>query len=94
MLCEPDFRFSLVLDARKSGLRVKKEVFAKDRFEHSGKIEWRAHKNEEVDEGRGEKEIFRSRDLPTFIVSHSMRGCANGRWTAFYRALWSKAPRY
>jgi hypothetical protein len=48
---------------------VKREVLAKDRYEHSGKIEWRDHKNgAEEDNGDGQIDVVRTPGLPKFIV--------------------------
>ena len=59
----------MVLDARKSGLRVKAEVLQDDRGKYMGKLAWRAHKKGEVDEG--ESLLVRHRRLGSFIVSEN-----------------------
>ena len=72
-------RFSMVLDARKSGLRVKPEIFKQDRARFMGKLQWRSHKKGEVDV----EEEFRKRPkgLGRFIVGYLNRGKVDGRWT-------------
>ena len=57
----------MVLDARKSGLRVKPEIFQQDRKKYMGKLAWRAHKKGEVDDGEGL--LIRPKRLDKFIVS-------------------------
>lgn len=47
---------------------MKREVLAKDRYEHSGKIEWRDHKNGAEDTGDGKMDVVRTPGLPKFIV--------------------------
>jgi len=69
----------MVLDARKSGLRVKAEVLKEDTAKFMGKLDWRSHKKGEVDDG----EPFRVRPkrLGRFIVCAVDQGKADGRWT-------------
>jgi len=56
----------MVLDARKSGLRVKPEILKADTARFMGKLDWRSHKKGEGDDG----EPFRARPkrLGHFIV--------------------------
>jgi hypothetical protein len=58
----------MVLDARKSGLRVRPKVLAGDRRKYSGFIDWRGHKKGALDEG-SHKILRRHKSLGRFIVS-------------------------
>lgn len=63
-----NFRFSLVLDSRKSGLTVKPDVLSRDVFKYSGRIPWRTYKKKlEVKDNT--REFRRPDHLPRFIVS-------------------------
>ena len=73
-------RFSMVLDARKSGLRVKPEVFKEDRARYMGKLQWRSHKKGEVDDG--EPFRIRPKNLGRFIVGTLSYSEADVRWTS------------
>jgi hypothetical protein len=70
----------MVLDARKSGLQVKPEVLKDDKARYMGKVEWRSHKNSEVEDEKGF--AVRPKKLGHFIVSFLDRVKANGRWTS------------
>jgi hypothetical protein len=59
-------RFSMALDARKSGLRVKSDILQEDRKRYRGKLEWRSHKKGEVDDG--EPFLSHPKHLGDFIV--------------------------
>jgi len=72
-------RFSTVLDARKSGLRVKPEVFKEDRARFMGKLEWRSQKKGEVVDG--EPLRIRPKNLGRFIVGTTDHLKADSRWT-------------
>ena len=69
----------MVLDARKSGLQVKAEVLKEDKARYMGKLEWRSHKNSEVEDERGF--AVRPKTLGHFIVGFLDRVEAHGRWT-------------
>lgn len=56
----------MVLDARKSGLRVKPDVLKNDRSQYMGKLAWRAHKKGEPNDG--ESLLLRPKQLGDFIV--------------------------
>lgn len=62
-----DERFSVVLDARKSGLQVKPNVLQDDRRKFQGKLAWRAHKKGDIDDSEGL--LYRHKGLEKFIVS-------------------------
>ena len=57
----------MVLDARKSGLKVRAAVLTGDRRKYTGDLDWRAHKNGEVDMGE-KRPLERGEGLPSFIV--------------------------
>jgi hypothetical protein len=69
----------MVLDARKSGLRVKSEVLKEDTARFMGKLEWRSHKKGEVDDGEASR--TRPRRLGGFIVCALYRDETDDRWT-------------
>jgi hypothetical protein len=61
-------RFGLVLDARKSGLKVKDEVKARDLRRFGGSLTWRMYKKDEVDD-RNNIMVQREASLGPFIVN-------------------------
>jgi hypothetical protein len=74
-----DHSFGLVLDARKSGLRIKPAVKKAHQQERDGYLRWYAHKKGEEEKGR--RQLKRPKKLGHFIVGFGYAGhcCADER---------------
>jgi hypothetical protein len=65
--CWADARFCHVLDARKSGLRVRSKIKRSDKSKYGGALEWRKWKKSDQDTST--IMVVRDRRRGTFIVS-------------------------